>query len=144
MERAAKVRSDIFGVSHPVNMSALSLKSEFTLFHDFVNTPSCLQTVVTEPFSSLNSQLAPTLSHLSSSYWQLQGNPGGLRTHNHFHNILRLFDVNQTLLSPQVKRCAIITYKHDIYELPHDLPNDPRPRIPGNQETLGKCPNPTK
>ena len=42
MERAAKVRSDIFGVSHPVNMSALSLKSEFTLFHDFVNTPSCL------------------------------------------------------------------------------------------------------
>ena len=42
MERGAKVRSDIFGVSHPVNMSALSLKSEFTLFHDFVNTPSCL------------------------------------------------------------------------------------------------------
>ena len=24
----------------------------------------------------------------------------------------------------QVKRCAIITYKHGIHELPHDLPND--------------------
>ena len=30
----------------------------------------------------------------------------------------------QTFLSPQVKRCAIITYKHGIYELPHKLPND--------------------
>ena len=25
----------------------------------------------------------------------------------------------QIFLSPQVKRCAIITYKHGIYELPH-------------------------
>ena len=30
----------------------------------------------------------------------------------------------QTLLLPQVKRWAIITYKHGIYELPHELPND--------------------
>ena len=29
----------------------------------------------------------------------------------------------QTFLSPQVKRCAIITYKHGIYELPYDLPD---------------------
>ena len=29
-------------------------------------------------------------------------------------------------LSPQVKRCAIITYKHGIYELPHELPNNLR------------------
>ena len=29
----------------------------------------------------------------------------------------------QTFLSPQVKSCAIITYKHDMYELPHQLPN---------------------
>ena len=28
----------------------------------------------------------------------------------------------QILLSPQVKRWAIITYKHDIYELRHELP----------------------
>ena len=26
----------------------------------------------------------------------------------------------QFFLSPQVKRCAIITYKHGIYELPHE------------------------
>ena len=30
----------------------------------------------------------------------------------------------QIFLSPQVKRCAIITYKHGIYELSHNLPND--------------------
>ena len=30
----------------------------------------------------------------------------------------------QIFLSPQVKRWAIITYKHGIYQLPHELPND--------------------
>ena len=30
----------------------------------------------------------------------------------------------QIFLSPQVKLLAIITSKHGIYELPHDLPND--------------------
>ena len=30
----------------------------------------------------------------------------------------------QTFLSPQVKRCAIITYKHDIFNFPRDLPNN--------------------
>ena len=34
----------------------------------------------------------------------------------------------QIFLSPQVKRWAIITYKHGIYELPHELPNDLRLR----------------
>ena len=32
----------------------------------------------------------------------------------------------QSFLSPQVKRWAIITYKHGMYELPHELPNDLR------------------
>ena len=32
----------------------------------------------------------------------------------------------QIFLSPQVKRCAIITYKHGIHELLHELPNDLR------------------
>ena len=32
----------------------------------------------------------------------------------------------QTFLSPQVKQCAIITYKHGIYELPHKLRNNLR------------------
>ena len=30
----------------------------------------------------------------------------------------------QSFLSPQVKRCAFITYKDGIYELPHELRND--------------------
>ena len=39
----------------------------------------------------------------------------------------------QIFFSPQVKRGAIIiTYKHGIYELPHQLPNDLRLRILGN------------
>ena len=32
----------------------------------------------------------------------------------------------KVFLSQQVKRCVIITYKHGIYKLPHDLPNDLR------------------
>ena len=32
----------------------------------------------------------------------------------------------QIFLSPQVKRCTIITYIHGTYELPHELPNDLR------------------
>ena len=35
----------------------------------------------------------------------------------------------QIFLSPQVKPWAITTYKHGIYELPHELPNDLRVRI---------------
>ena len=30
------------------------------------------------------------------------------------------------ILSPQVKQSVIITNKHSIYELPHELPNDLR------------------
>ena len=30
----------------------------------------------------------------------------------------------QIFLSPQVKQWAIITYKHGIYELPHELPDN--------------------
>ena len=33
---------------------------------------------------------------------------------------------HQTFLSPQVKQCGIITYKHGIYELPHKLWNNLR------------------
>ena len=45
------------------------------------------------------------------------------------------------LLSPQVKRWAIITYKHGIYEFPHELTNDLRLRILRNQERSGKSQN---
>ena len=37
--------------------------------------------------------------------------------------------------------CAIITYKHGIYELPHGLPNDLRLRILGNFEISENCLN---
>ena len=68
----------------------------------------------------------------------------------------------QTFLSPQMKQCTIITYKHGIYKFPHELPNNFRFRTPrgmggplcpkkkkkkktlrilGNQEILGKCLN---
>ena len=48
----------------------------------------------------------------------------------------------QILFSPQVKRCVIITYKHGIYEVPHELPNNLRLRILGNEEISGKPQNP--
>ena len=32
----------------------------------------------------------------------------------------------QIFLSPQVKQCAVITYKHGIYELLHELLNNLR------------------
>ena len=38
----------------------------------------------------------------------------------------------QTFLSPQLKRCVIITYKHGMYELPHQLLTDVKLRILGN------------
>ena len=47
----------------------------------------------------------------------------------------------QIFFSPQVKRLAIITYKHGIYELPQELPNDLRLKILGNKEISGKCLN---
>ena len=47
----------------------------------------------------------------------------------------------QIFLSPQVKRSAIITNKHGIFELPHELPNDLRLRIFGNYESSGKSQN---
>ena len=43
----------------------------------------------------------------------------------------------QIFLSPQGKRCAIITYKHGTYELPNEL----RLRILENCKILETCPN---
>ena len=47
----------------------------------------------------------------------------------------------QIFLSPQVKRCAIITHKHGIYDLPQEFPNNIRLRILGNYEISGNCLN---
>ena len=39
---------------------------------------------------------------------------------------------HQIFLSPEVKRCVIITYKHGICKLSHELPNDLTHTILGN------------
>ena len=39
---------------------------------------------------------------------------------------------NQIFFSQQVKRSAIITYKHGIYELPQEFPHELKLRILGN------------
>ena len=44
----------------------------------------------------------------------------------------------QIFVSLQVKRCAAITYKHGIYELPQELPNDLRLRQLGNIMKVSK------
>ena len=67
----------------------------------------------------------------SMSYCKMIGYIGSLpdrvkivNIYSHFHDILRLFDVLPIFFSPQVKRCEIVSYKHGIYELLHELPND--------------------
>ena len=67
----------------------------------------------------------------------------------HFHNVLRLFDVLPNFSYTQVKRCAIIIYKHGTYELPQGLPKYLRLRILGNTRKeskrhrfIVKCPVP--
>ena len=51
----------------------------------------------------------------------------------------------QIFLSPQVKQCAIITFKHVINDLHrHELPKYLRIRIRVNEETSGKCLNPVE
>ena len=43
-----------------------------------------------------------------------------------------LLTFHEIFFSPQVKRIVIISKKHGIYEFPHELPNDLRPKILGN------------
>ena len=50
-----------------------------------------------------------------------------------------MFD--QIFLSSELKPYTIITYKHGICELPHELSNNVRLSILGNWEILGKCIN---
>ena len=68
-------------------------------------------------------------------------NPFGVAPAISFIIFLDFLMFYQIILSQQVKRWAIITYKHGIYELPHELLNDLRLRILGNEEISGKCLN---
>ena len=45
----------------------------------------------------------------------------------------------QMLLSPQVKWSVIISNKHGIYKMPHELPNDLTLMILGNKGILGNA-----
>ena len=58
-----------------------------------------------------------------------------------FITIWDFLTVEQTFLSPQMKRSMIISNKHGIYMLPYDLKKDVRMRILGNQEISGKSQN---
>ena len=49
--------------------------------------------------------------------------------------------LNQIFFSAELKQSVIISDKHGIYELPHELPNNLRPRIMGNYEISGNCLN---
>ena len=51
------------------------------------------------------------------------------KVYDHGHNVLRLPDVYQIFFSHQVKESAIISNRHNINELPHELLNDLRLRI---------------
>ena len=59
-------------------------------------------------------------------------NPFGVAPAISFIIFLDFLMFYQIILSQQVKRWAIITYKHGIYQLPHELPNDLKLRILGN------------
>ena len=58
--------------------------------------------------------------------------------YDRFHNILRLFDVLPNLLFTTSETIGDIIYKHAIYELPHELPNDVRLRKLGNIRKVSK------
>ena len=55
-----------------------------------------------------------------------------VQTSNPGHNILRHSDVWKIFVSPQMKRIVIISNKHGISDLAHELPNDLRLRTLGN------------
>ena len=50
------------------------------------------------------------MRHLMQAYSHIS-------SYNHFRNILGPLLFYQIFLSPQVKRCAIITCKHGVYDL---------------------------
>ena len=51
---------------------------------------------------------------------------------NYGYYILKLSDTLPNFLFTQEKRCAIITYEHGTYELPHEVSKGLRLRILGN------------
>ena len=54
---------------------------------------------------------------------------------------MRLFDTLPIFFSLKVERGLIISNEHGIYELPHELPNDLKLKILGNEERLEELQN---
>ena len=52
-----------------------------------------------------------------------------MATCNHFHNILRPFDVLPNFLFTTSETWYISTYKHDMYDLSHELQNNLRLKV---------------
>ena len=75
----------------------------------------------------------------------LQANPYQLRTKNIITIVDKIFEdiliLYQIFFSSQVKRSMIVSNKHSIYKLPHELLNDFRLRILRNWESSGKSQN---
>ena len=59
------------------------------------------------------------------------------QNYDHVCDILRLFNVLPNFAFTTRETMVIIIYKHDIYGLPHELPNDSRIRILGNWKISG-------
>ena len=55
-----------------------------------------------------------------------------------------LLMIDQVFCLPSVKRSVIISNKHSIYYLPHELKDGFRHRISGNKEISGKFQNATE
>ena len=75
----------------------------------------------------------------------LQANRYQLRTKNIITIMDKIFEdfliFYQIFFSPQVKRSMIVSNKHSICKLPHELPNNFRVRILPNWESSGKSQN---
>ena len=59
-------------------------------------------------------------------------------------SVLRFLMFYQLFFSPQMKRYAIVNYKHVMYELPHELPNNSRLQKSvktSQNESLVACPS---
>ena len=72
---------------------------------------------------------------LNCGHWILKKKEGNFNHYKCTISFIIFWDLSmlyQIFLSPQVKWCAIITYKQGIYELPHELPNNLRLWILGN------------
>ena len=91
-----------------------------------------------EILSYLSPDYLPKLNWKWFSFSGIQTSYIRNSSYNRFHNVLRLFNALPNFLSPQVKRRAIITYKHGIYKLPQELPNDLRLRKLGNIRKVSK------